>query len=235
MTCTAPGEPFRRQIDAYVDGTLAAADGGRLEAHLALCASCRVLAGDLGAIRTAARSLPPLEPPAHVWTRVAACLRADAGREPAWRLWSWQPLASGAMALLIASGLWWTGGRLAGTRPAVSSVAASASAPADPVAAALQQYTTAIAGLEEVTAQAQTSLDPDTAGVLQANLTILDGAIVESRTALEREPESEVAQESLFEALRRKVALLQDTLALINEMRQGDEEGAARIVSGLNQ
>jgi len=45
----------------------------------------------------------------------------------------------------------------------------------------------------------------------------------------------EVAQESLFGALRSKVALLQETLTLINEMRKGNQEGAARIVSGLNQ
>ena len=49
------------------------------------------------------------------------------------------------------------------------------------------------------------------------------------------EPENDVAQESLFGALRSKIALLQDTIALINEMRKGNQEGAARIVSGLNQ
>ena len=59
--------------------------------------------------------------------------------------------------------------------------------------------------------------------------------VFESRDALRIQPQSSLAQESLFEALRHKVALLQDTLALINEMRKGNEEGAARIISGLNQ
>ena len=71
--------------------------------------------------------------------------------------------------------------------------------------------------------------------ILKANLTVLDGAIGESREALKQEPENDVAQQSLFEALSNKVALLQDTIALINEMRKGNQEGAARIVSGLNQ
>ena len=31
------------------------------------------------------------------------------------------------------------------------------------------------------------------------------------------------------------VRLLQDTVALINEMRKGNQEGAARIMSGMNQ
>ena len=51
----------------------------------------------------------------------------------------------------------------------------------------------------------------ETADVLKANLTVLDGAIGESREALQKEPENDVAQESLFDALRNKVALLQDT------------------------
>jgi hypothetical protein len=96
------------------------------------------------------------------------------------------------------------------------------------------QYTSAIAGLETITQAEQTSLDTDTAGVLRANLTVIDGAIGESRAALVAAPGDQVAQQSLFEALRSKLELLQDMVALINEMRQGDPEGAARIVSGPN-
>jgi hypothetical protein len=47
------------------------------------------------------------------------------------------------------------------------------------------------------------------------------------------QPDSEPAQQSLLESFKTKVALLQDTVALINEMRKGNEAGAARIVSGL--
>jgi hypothetical protein len=71
--------------------------------------------------------------------------------------------------------------------------------------------------------------------VLQKNLSVIDQAIGESRAALRTQPASELAQESLFEALRSKVTLLQDTVSLINEMRKGNQEGAARIVSGINQ
>ena len=98
-----------------------------------------------------------------------------------------------------------------------------------------RNLTNTIEGLERITATDSTALDMETADVVKANLTVLDGAIGESREALQREPENDVAQESLFEALRNKVALLQDTIALINEMRKGNQEGAARIVSGLNQ
>ena len=60
-------------------------------------------------------------------------------------------------------------------------------------------------------------------------------AIAESRTALLEEPASQPARDSLFEALGRKVALLQDMIALMNQMRKGDEVGAGRIVEELNR
>ena len=64
---------------------------------------------------------------------------------------------------------------------------------------------------------------------------MIDSAINESRTALRAQPDSQIAQESLFDAFRRKVSLLQDTIALMNEMRKGNPEGAARVVEGLNK
>jgi hypothetical protein len=38
-----------------------------------------------------------------------------------------------------------------------------------------------------------------------------------------------------MESFKAKIALLQDTVALINEMRKGNDAGAARAVSGLKQ
>jgi hypothetical protein len=97
-----------------------------------------------------------------------------------------------------------------------------------------QDLANTIEGLERIAADQPSELDMETADVLKTNLTVLDDAIGASRAALQKEPESDVAQQSLFDALRNKVALLQDTIALINEMRKGNQEGAARIVSGLN-
>jgi hypothetical protein len=105
-----------------------------------------------------------------------------------------------------------------------------------------QHYQNAIAKLEQAARldQAakdgtQASLDPQTAAMLQKNLQVLDQAIAESRSALHAEPASAAAADSLFEALRRKVALLQDTIALMNEMRKGNAAGAAQIIDGGNK
>jgi hypothetical protein len=96
-------------------------------------------------------------------------------------------------------------------------------------------YEKAIKGLEQIASAEQNALDPRTAATLQKNLAVIDQAITESRAAVRSEPASEPAQQSLLENFKSKIALLQDTVALINEMRKGNEAGAARIASGLKQ
>jgi hypothetical protein len=101
--------------------------------------------------------------------------------------------------------------------------------------AAEEHYTRAIARLEQIATSPENALDPQIAETLKANMSLIDSAITESRAALGAQPESAPAQQSLFEALRRKVALLQDTIVLVNEMRKGNEAEAARIVEGLSK
>jgi hypothetical protein len=232
---------YEALIGDYVDGALDEAQRASFESHLSTCASCRAVVTDFNVIRAASLSLEPQLPPARVWHKLSAAIDAEpkaffgVGGTQWWRAFA--PAA--AMTLLVA-GMSWTaaqltlvpGERLARTQPATQ---------AEPVSIlaeyqrAEQDLTTTIEGLERIAATDATPLDMETADVLKANLTVLDGAIGESREALQKEPENDVAQHSLFEALRNKVALLQDTIALINEMRKGNSEGAARIVSGLNQ
>jgi hypothetical protein len=232
---------YEALIGDYVDGALDEAQRASFESHLSTCASCRAVVTDFNVIRAASLSLEPQLPPARVWHKLSAAIDAEpkaffgVGGTQWWRAFA--PAA--AMTLLVA-GMSWTaaqltlvpGERLARTQPATQ---------AEPVSIlaeyqrAEQDLTTTIEGLERIAATDATPLDMETADVLKANLTVLDGAIGESREALQKEPENDVAQHSLFEALRNKVALLQDTIALINEMRKGNSEGTARIVSGLNQ
>jgi hypothetical protein len=98
-----------------------------------------------------------------------------------------------------------------------------------------QHYQKAIAGLEQIANAEKSALDPNTAATLQKSLAVVDQAITESRAALRAQPTSEPAQGSLLENFKAKIALLQDTVALINEMRKGDEAGTARVVSGLKR
>ena len=92
-----------------------------------------------------------------------------------------------------------------------------------------------IAKLEEAARADEGVMDPQTAALLKKNLEMIDQAIAESRAALNAEPQSAAARDSLFNALRRKLAMLQDTIALMNEMRKGDAAGAAQAIEGLNK
>jgi len=232
MSC----QEYEAQIGDYVDGTLDAAQRAVIDAHLASCTRCQALAADFRVIVEASRSLEPHVPPPHVWYRLSAALEAEP--KPLFGgAWWWRAFAPAAALAVLVAGLSWTAAQLA-----VAPQAQLAQATSDEPTPMLTGYqlaerdlTTTIAGLEQIAAADPSVLDMETADVLRANLTVLDGAIDESRAALKSEPGNYVAQESLFEALRNKVALLQDTIALINEMRKGDNEAAARIVSGLNE
>jgi hypothetical protein len=92
-----------------------------------------------------------------------------------------------------------------------------------------QHYENAIAGLEQLARDRQV-LDPEVAATLQRNLQVIDGAIAESRSALQAQPGSHPAQQSLFDAFRTKIALLEDTIYLLSEIRrsgQASSSGAA--------
>ena len=92
---------------------------------------------------------------------------------------------------------------------------------------ATQHYEKAIAQLEALAAADGNALDPVASASLKQSIQTIDRAIEESRTALLQDPGSEPARESLFEALRRKVGVLQATVSLMNEMRKGNQAGVA--------
>jgi len=147
--------------------------------------------------------------------------------------------AAAVLVLAVVTGLRYTPRSATTSAPATtqSSAANAQAGDAAQVEAELRQaaehYENAIKGLEQIANAEKGELDPRTAATLQKNLSVIDQAISESRAALRAEPTSEPAQQSLIDSFKTKMALLQDTVALINEMRKGNEAGAARIVSGL--
>jgi putative zinc finger protein len=246
-----PDEPL---IGEYVDGTLDPAQRAEIDRHLDACEDCRRLVADLGEIRRVAGSLDPRDPPARAWGRIERAMameregfgRADRERfsltSRSTRVW-----LAAAAALVLTT---WIGVRYA-VQPTSNGPAATvasephASEPAAPpmsaeaveaeLRAAESHYDKAIKGLEQIANAEQGALDPQTAATLQKNLAVIDQAISESRAAVRAQPASEPAVTSLMDNFKMKLALLQDTVALINEMRKGNEAGTARIVSGLKQ
>jgi anti-sigma factor RsiW len=243
-------ERYIERIHEAVDGALGSIRRAELEMHLSECDDCRALYEDLVRIRDAASALPVLDAPDRVWLQIAGRLRQE-GRiheisEPAPARRSYVAWLAAAAALVVVIG----GAALMMNRstpvPAAGTTAATApargnagnAAPAKSVEAvqtevdaAQQQFETAIADLEKVAKANQTALDPGTSKTIEKNLGIIDQAIAENRAAVKAEPASVAARETLFEALRQKVSLLQDTIALINEMRKGNNAAAAQLVN----
>jgi hypothetical protein len=102
--------------------------------------------------------------------------------------------------------------------------------PADVVAAELdlaaEHYERAIATLESMATAGELPVEPAITATLRDNLGVIDRAIDESRQALAENPDSQPARDSLFDALRQKVGLLQATVLLMNEIRR-DEPASA--------
>jgi anti-sigma factor RsiW len=239
--------PTQADINDYVDGALSLSDRAAVAEHLDQCATCRALADDLRELRRAARELAPIEPPARLWTKLEQAVRKSSadGRQPAVttfpgptrRTWRSQTIwvTAAAAVLVLAAGLSIRMGAPRESTPVEETEAPTAQSVEAELRQAEEHYQKAISGLEQIAKTEKGELDPRTADTLQANLAVVDQAISESRAALRTQPNSEPAQQSLLASFKAKIGLLQETVALINEMRKGNEAGAARIVSGLQQ
>jgi anti-sigma factor RsiW len=230
----------------FIDGRLDPDAERAVERHLDSCANCRALVVDLRSIRAAAFMLDRHEPGPGVW----ASLQQKIAAEPAIRTrgrvlampatrtgWSVWVAAAAAILLATAIGVWPLLRRSEPAQPQAAGVPVEATVESVTAEfeAAEKHYQKAISDLETIAKQDTGELDPQVAAVLQKNLAVIDLAIGESRAALQSQPASDTAQDGLFEALRTKVALLQQTVELINEMRKGNQVEAGRKFQTLSQ
>jgi len=244
--------PKEATINDYIDEALGPGERADVARHLGECVACSRLAEDLREVRAVAASLDPREPPVRAWSRLERAVRLEQVEAPHDRQRSWRRTrvtwlaAAAVVALATAAGLrsgFTSLPRQSRPSPEPTARADAARMSQDDAArtveaelkAAEEHYDKAIMGLEQVANAEQSALDPRTAATLQKNLSVIDVAISESRAAVRAQPTSEPARDSLMESFRAKIGLLQDTVALINEMRKGNETGAARIGSALKQ
>jgi anti-sigma factor RsiW len=228
-------------LSDYVDGLLEPADRDALRAHLGQCESCRGLVDDLTRLKDAARSLGPIEPPAHIFENIQATLASMPSAKRQART-QWLGLAA-ALVLVTAGAYLFT--RVTSPAPPAASVndsahagTGNANAPAtvetveQELAKAEQHYQNAITQLEQVVKDNGNALPADAAAKLQVSLPQVDKFIAESRAALVSEPQNDPARDSLFAALRKKVEILQETVALMGAMQRGDRETTAKMMDG---
>ena len=235
------------QLSQMVDGQLPdAAAQALVRAHLEECASCRGVLQDLERLRRTSRALGPVTPPEHLWLEVAGQLRLGDVEKPVEVPQRATPISRGPLVQwlgLAAALLVVTIGAYYFYRPTVAptTVQSNAAAPgtveavAEELNLATSHYEKAIAQLEALAKSDNGTLDPATAKTLQDSIKKIDVAIAESRTALTQDPGSEPARESLFDALHRKMVVLQATVNLMNEMRKGNQAGAAEALAAFGK
>jgi hypothetical protein len=240
MTCARSTE----DIQALIDGTLGPIRAAELEQHLESCERCRALERDLRQIHGVAATLGDPEPPDPVWLQIAGRLRQE-GRvrdqpeeHPSRRQqYVWLAIAA-SLVLAVGASLVALLPGFSSPRQAPAAQQGNAAA-TDAVQSGVEDLRQAerllqsgVAKLKEGLGSDNQALPPDMASTLDSNLQILDQAIAESSDALKKEPQNVAARNSLFDALQRKISLLQDTITLMNEMRKGNAAGVAHVVEG---
>jgi hypothetical protein len=183
-------------------------------------------------MRDATRALDRPIVPAQAWTRLSTQLEREgliapasaSGRRgrrgAATRGWCWPPRCSPASARCCCGASAIARRRRSERRARPSAAPGNARDPRAVEAIeielglAAEHYEKAIAALEGIAAEDRARIDPAVALVVERNLLLIDTAIADSRKALQGQPGSLVAQASLFDAYRQKVALLQDLIAM---------------------
>ena len=255
MTCNR----YTEAIQELVEGTLGPIRRAELQTHLDVCDNCRALVADLQKIRDAAASLDPVQPPPHVWLQVAGRLRqegriSDIQRGALPRHYAMLAIAAtlllavGAALYVIVPGVTphstTTAERPATESPAGNTVdtAAGNATAGDPVQSvadelrlAEQHFQSAITKLEAAAQADPGAVTPETVATIRQSASVINDAIGASQAALQNDPQSAAARTSYFQALRQKVTLLQNTIALMNEMRKGNSAGAAQLVDDANK
>ena len=212
---------YSEWISEAVDGTLDPTAQAELDGHCRGCADCRELLNDLIDIRAAAATLDRRTPSPDVWAAISAKIDSPPSTHGVSsvrrdrRALPWMQLAAAAAVVTVLGAAAWFG---LSSRPSTggSAPVAELARAASELQLAEQHYLNAIASLEQLTAKKDTTLDPAIAADIAQSLTSIDRAIADSRAALKTDPNSFVAQTSLLEALRMKVALLQETVSLMN-------------------
>jgi hypothetical protein len=200
-------------LNDLADGTIVSEDRARVEAHLATCAACGVALEDLKRLVASLSALPRSSKPSRdLWPGVARIKRSKPRTHGLWTT----PHLALAAAIVIAVSVIATGIVLRERpAPAIEPAAglpppvAAASTGAADVAAAEADLARATVTLLEALRRHRSDLPPETVTEIEANLRIVDQAIVEARAALARDPSSARLSHLVAATYQRKLDLIQ--------------------------
>jgi hypothetical protein len=161
--------------------------------------------------------LPEAAPARDLWPAVRARIaRTDLPQRPRWTITFTMPQLAMAATLLAAVGAGVS--YVASSRPGGSAFEVEAPVvaqqeslePADvqPANFADAQFDAAVTDLERILREDRDALDPRTVRVIERNLTAIDQAIRDARSALAQDPANPYLNSHLADARRRKLDLL---------------------------
>jgi hypothetical protein len=235
-------EEWTDLLSDHLAGDLDERTRSDLETHLAACAECRRVLGELREVVTGASALGGLQPPRDLWPGIASAIAPGVpeGRPGGDAVVLELPTAHGAgrvgiaahtlrarvglaaaaagLVALTATTTWW----LAAARPGPGATVArvTPSGAAGPVIAAdagapSDGLAAELAALEAALDVARTVLDPSTVLVLERNLGVIEQAIADSRQALAVDPGNAFLSEHLEGMYQRKLLYLQDAVRAV--------------------
>jgi hypothetical protein len=231
MTPELQCDAFDALLPDYLERSLDAANLAAARLHLATCERCAALVRDLDDIRARAAELPLLTPSRDLWPDIEAQLATpvisldERRSRMASRRRHWLVNGAAAAALVITTatatviGLQWKERWSRVTQVAKTNT--TISGPTNPIVKTVAEkvpanvtYEREIDALRTIVRDRRSQLDPKTVAVIERNLSVIDSAIVESRTALQKDPKSAFLADQLDHALDTKLTLLR-TVALL--------------------
>lgn len=219
-------EHWTERLSEYVDGTLPVKERRHVDAHLPDCEECASVVRELRAVAERASTLADRAPARDLWPGIAARIDMPGAAEVinlsdvrARRRFAFTmpQLIAASIALILVS----AGGaqliRQAG--PEQAPVAVQSYGPelmqVALGSAAVQRYDHAVAELSQVLEAGRQRLDPNTVRILERNLQLIDGAIVEAMQAVADDPASVYFQAHLAETMQRRLAVMRQAAGLI--------------------
>ncbi len=102
MSCSR----MEKKMMPYVDGRLKASEQREVEAHLAVCAACRVRVSEFRAVSGLLDELPQIEPSGAFDARVRARVAAEPVKQSWWAVFAPSPRAALAASMLLLATIW---------------------------------------------------------------------------------------------------------------------------------
>ena len=224
------------RLSDYHDGDLSPAERAICDAHLAECQQCQEVLRDIQLVSASAKSDVEAWPASDLWpgilqqiegaTKVVPFVRETRTKNGPRQFTFTLPQLALAASLLIAvsAGVAYVAAGRGIVSPAPQAQEEPIQAQAEPMMGpsvdarpanfADAQFDQAVADLEQILVDQRDELDPRTIVIIERNLTVIDEAIRQARTALDADPANQFLNSHLADARRKKLDLLRRATTL---------------------